>query len=67
MISIRLNYPLHFDHFEISAGTVIAVPADVAQVAIQRGVAERTEPEFAVLEPQETRVTRGPGRPRRSP
>ena len=58
MVSIRLLLPLRFDHFEIPAGTVIAVPAGLAGMAVQRRVAEMVEPERAVVEPQETRVQR---------
>jgi len=56
MIQIRLVYPLRFDHFEIPVGTVIGVPAGIAMMAIQRGIAERAEPERAIVEPQETRA-----------
>lgn len=56
MTTIRLLLPLRFDHFEIPAGTTIAVPADLARMAVQRGIGVRVEPERAVVEPQETRM-----------
>lgn len=59
MITIRLKLPLRFDHFEIPAGTTIAVPADIARIAIARGIAEPAEREKAVVEPQETRMNIG--------
>jgi hypothetical protein len=58
MKSIRLKQTFKFDHCEISAGTVIAVPAEKAFELIQRGVADMIGPEHAVVEPQETRVYR---------
>ena len=64
MIPIRLILPLKFDHFEIPAGTVIAVPVDIAQSAVARGIGVRTEAERAVLEQQEVRTVQR-GRPRR--
>ncbi len=65
MITIRLRVPLYFDHFEIPAGTVISVPAGIAEIALRCKVAEAAEHEKAVVEPQETRVSmRRPPRPR---
>lgn len=65
MTQIRLIRSLSFHHFEIPAGTVIAVPADVAQRAVQREIAQYAEPQHAVIEPRETRIMRG--RSRREP
>lgn len=56
MITIRLVFALKFDHFDIPAGTIISVPAEIARVAIQRGIGIMAEPERAVIEPQEKRV-----------
>lgn len=56
MIAIRLQVPLKFDHCELPAGMIIQVPAEKAREFIQRGIAERAEPERAVIEPQETRA-----------
>lgn len=65
MIMVRFFHPLRYDHFDIPAGTIIAVPAGIAHTAIQRGIAEMAEPEKAIVEPQETRVLNRPrGRPR---
>lgn len=58
MTSIRLLRPLSFHHFEIPAGTIISVPAGIAQVAVQRGIAVMAEPERAVMEPRERRGRR---------
>lgn len=58
MISIRLMFPLGYHHFEIPAGTIIAVPAGIANMAVQRGIAEFVGPQHAVVEPQETRARR---------
>lgn len=55
MISVRLIFPLRFDHFELPPGTVIGLPAELAHQAISRGIAEPAEPLRAVLQPQETR------------
>ena len=63
MVSIRLRVPLSFHHCEIPAGTVISVPAGIAQMFVMREAAEMTEPEHAVIEPNETRAK--PGRPRK--
>ena len=63
MTSIRLRFPLRFDHYEIPAGTVIEVPAELAHMAVMRGIAEFSEPQRAVVAPQETR---GRGRPRKT-
>lgn len=60
MISIRLNFPLSFHHAEIPAGTVIAVPADIAHSFLVREVAVMAEPERAVVQPEETREAYGP-------
>lgn len=64
MTKIRLLLPLKFDHFELSVGTVIAVPTDVALVAVQRGIAEYAEPQTAVVEPQERRTVESRARRR---
>jgi hypothetical protein len=56
MKTIRLKYPLRFDHFEIPAGVLIQIPADLAHTAVQRGIATMAEPERAVVEPQEIRT-----------
>jgi len=56
MTTIRLLVTFRFDHCELQAGTVIAVPAELARSLILRGVAEMAEPERMVIEPQETRV-----------
>lgn len=78
MIGIRLKYPLSFHHAEIPAGTVITVPAEIARMFIAREVAEAAEPEYAVIQPQETRTvparieaeesrtSRARGRPRKN-
>jgi hypothetical protein len=58
MTSIRLIYEFSYDHAEIPAGTVIAVPAGLARDFINRGIAEAVEPERAVIEPQETRLSK---------
>ncbi len=65
MISIRLLLPLRYDHFEVPAGTVLkfeqvpaSTPQELTQQAIARGIAERAEPEHAVLESQERRTRR---------
>lgn len=63
-MKIRLAFPLRFQHFEIPAGTVIDIPADLARMAISRSIAEPAEYETAVIAPQETR---GRGRPRKYP
>jgi hypothetical protein len=56
MIKILLNRSFTFDHCELPAGMVIAVPAEKARELIQRGVAQTVEPERAVIEPRETRT-----------
>ncbi len=66
MIAIRLRVPLYFDHFEIPAGIVISVPAEIAETALRCKVAEAAEYRKAVQEPpQEMRaVVKRPLRPR---
>jgi len=57
MKQIRLKVAFSFDHCEIPAGAFIAVPAPVAQNLVMAGVAVYTEPERAVVAPQETRIS----------
>ena len=56
MIQIRIRCPFRFDHCEIPAGTVIAVPAAIAQDFCRRGIAVIAEPERAVVEVPEVRA-----------
>ena len=56
MISIRLLYPLRFDHAEIPEGETIGVSAQIAHDFVNRKIAILAAPEHAVVEPQETRV-----------
>jgi hypothetical protein len=64
--NIRLLVCLRFDHCEISAGTIIAVPAGKAHEFMMRGIAEAVEPLTATISPQETRTIRRGRPPKRS-
>jgi hypothetical protein len=65
MVTIRLRHPFKFHHAEIPEGTLIGVPPGIAQMLVQREVADLAEPERAVIEPSETRVATRAQRGRR--
>jgi hypothetical protein len=70
MKTIRLLQSIGRDHIWLEAGTELSLPQADAERLILARIAEWSGPQpyqTAVIEPQETRVTRGPGRPRRSP
>jgi hypothetical protein len=60
MKSILLKVPFSFDHCEIPAGAVIAVPPELAEKLIQRNVAtavgESAGYQHAVIEIPEKRI-----------
>lgn len=56
MIQFQLNVAFSFDHCEIPAGTVIGLPAGLAEQFQARGVGRITEVHKAVIAPEETRI-----------
>lgn len=64
MRAIKLSHPFKFHHAEIPGGTKISVPPDLAVQLVEKyQVAEYAEPERAVIEPMETRVSYPPPPP----
>jgi hypothetical protein len=57
MITVRLLLPLKHDHIELPEGMIISLPAEAAHKLVMSGIAVMAEPERAVVQPQETRVT----------